>query len=108
MFSKVDAHSLYLLNLAVCDLLLTVLCMPLHMMSTLCGATWALGSALCWVYSTVQLTLLNVSSLVLLLVTLDGLRMAQVKADHSNLYFFMLTGLLVKRQIMSARHNFVN
>ena len=69
----VDAHSLYLLNLAVSDLLISVVCMPLHLVSTLFSSGWPLGPVLCKIYTAVQLTLLNVTTFVLVLVALNGL-----------------------------------
>ncbi|KAL8591822.1 hypothetical protein ACOMHN_047082 [Nucella lapillus] len=73
----VDAQSLYLLHLAVSDLLISMFCMPLHFVSTLWSAGWPLGRAMCQVYTAVQLTLLNVTTLLLVLVALDGLQQAE-------------------------------
>ncbi|XP_076466237.1 tyramine receptor Ser-2-like [Babylonia areolata] len=73
----VDAQSLYLLHLAVSDLLISVFCMPLHLISTLWSSGWPLGRVMCQLYTAVQLTLLNVTTLVLVLVALDGLLQAE-------------------------------
>ena len=74
----VDAHSLYLLNLAVSDLLISVVCMPLHLVSTLFSSGWPLGRVLCKIYTAVHLTLLNVTTFVLVLVALNSLFQANV------------------------------
>ncbi|XP_070188584.1 tyramine receptor Ser-2-like [Littorina saxatilis] len=75
---QVDAQSLYLLNLAVSDLLISAVCMPLHAVSMIFSSRWLLGPVLCKLYTAVQLTLLNVTTLALVLVAVDGLVQANM------------------------------
>jgi hypothetical protein len=64
-------YNVYIVNLAVTDALLGLMCMPLYAVYCLTGLTWTLGHVVCKTYLVVDFTLALESVLTILLISGD-------------------------------------
>lgn len=81
-----DVYSLYLLHLALCDLLVAVVSMPLYLASTVCHLTWPLGAAMCKVFLLEDFTTCTMSTLVVVLISADRLALVRLGARYTTVH----------------------
>ncbi|XP_076445856.1 histamine H3 receptor-like [Babylonia areolata] len=77
-----DVHNLYLLHLAVCDLLIGAVSMPLYLIYTVLYWRWPLGVVMCKLFLVTDFTLCCMSTLIVILVAADRLALLTLGASY--------------------------
>ncbi|XP_076445855.1 histamine H3 receptor-like [Babylonia areolata] len=77
-----DVHNLYLLHLAVCDLLIGAVSMPLYLIYTVLYWRWPMGVVMCKLFLVEDYTLCCMSTLIIILVAADRLALLTLGASY--------------------------
>ncbi|KAK7487698.1 hypothetical protein BaRGS_00020965 [Batillaria attramentaria] len=78
-----SVHNLYLLHLAVSDLLIGAVSMPLYLIYTVMYWTWPFGPVVCKIFMVEDFTMCDMSVFVVILVAWDHLAMIRNGARYS-------------------------